>query len=289
MLRGVQTYIVGRNFANRMVVRIVLMRVPSGRVILSAALAVTLSSGIAGCGVVADAAAPGETISVSPSPRESPSPSPTPSPSPAVVPFDTTQHSIDDPASIWVVSNKLRPLTPLDYAPQDRVTANVPFTANAVMRAAAAMAIEQMFAAAASEGGGAMQVQNAYRSFDTQAALHASLVARLGQEKARAQSARPGFSEHQTGLAVDIMALPQSCSIEACFGETPQGIWLAENAWRFGFVLRYPSDKTAVTGYIYEPWHFRYVGMELSTEMQESGVTTLEEFFGIPAAPDYTD
>jgi D-alanyl-D-alanine carboxypeptidase len=62
---------------------------------------------------------------------------------------------------------------------------------------------------------------------------------------------------------------------------------LAANSWRFGFILRYPADKSAVTGYIFEPWHFRYIGVELSTEMHTTGLTTLEEFFGLAAAPNY--
>ncbi|MHC5794712.1 M15 family metallopeptidase [Lacisediminihabitans sp. FW035] len=155
------------------------------------------------------------------------------------------------------------------------------------MRAEAAEALQSMFATAAAEGAGAMQIQNAYRSFVVQTNTHNSLVRSLGEAKADAQSARPGFSEHQTGLAVDIAASPSRCDIQACFGQTPQGIWLAANAYRFGFVLRYPSDKQAVTGYVYEPWHYRYVGLALATELHGTGATTLEEFFGLSPAPAY--
>ncbi len=88
-------------------------------------------------------------------------------------------------------------------------------------------------------------------------------------------------------LAADIGSVPLQCTLAACFGQTTQGKWLAANAWRFGFLLRYPADKVAVTGYEYEPWHFRYIGVQLSTEMHNTGVTTLEEFFGLPPAPDY--
>jgi D-alanyl-D-alanine carboxypeptidase len=155
------------------------------------------------------------------------------------------------------------------------------------MRPEAAAALQQMFAAGAAEGAGAMQIQNAYRSYAVQVNTHNGQVARLGQAKADILSARPGYSEHQTGLAVDVAALPSKCDIEACFGQTPQGVWLAANAYRFGFILRYPADKQAVTGYVFEPWHFRYVGIPLATEMHNTGVTTLEEFFGLPAAPNY--
>lgn len=214
-----------------------------------------------------------------------PSQEPTPSPAPTPV-FDKAALSIDDPTSLWVVVNKLRPLAPTDYVPE-LVDAPVRYISNPQMRPEAASALAAMFAAGAAEGAGDMQIQNAYRSFGTQTSVHNGWVARLGQVKADAQSARPGHSEHQTGLTLDITALPEECSIQECFGQTPQGVWLAANAWRYGFILRYPADKTAVTGYIYEPWHFRYVGVELSTEMRTLGITTLEEFFGLPAAPDY--
>jgi hypothetical protein len=100
-------------------------------------------------------------------------------------------------------------------------------------------------------------------------------------------TAPPGHSEHQTGLAVDISAIPPICSLDACFAQTPHGQWLAANAWRFGFVLRYPADKVAVTGFTFEPWHFRYIGVPLATEMHISGVKTLEEFFGLAGGTKY--
>jgi zinc D-Ala-D-Ala carboxypeptidase len=98
-------------------------------------------------------------------------------------------------------------------------------------------------------------------------------------------TAPPGRSEHQTGLAIDIGSESGYCSLAECFADTPEGQWLAANAWRFGFLLRYPADKIDITGYTFEPWHYRYIGVDLSTEMHERGVTTLEEFFGLPAAP----
>jgi D-alanyl-D-alanine carboxypeptidase len=186
--------------------------------------------------------------------------------------------------------DKLRPLQPANYVPPDLVLPAVPHissAASSTMRAEAATALQTMFATAAAEGAGALQIQNAYRSFVVQTNTHNSLVRSLGEAKADAQSARPGYSEHQTGLAVDVAASPSKCDIQACFGQTPQGIWLAANAYRFGFVLRYPPDKQTVTGYIYEPWHFRYVGLALAAEMKKTGASTLEEFFHLPAAPAY--
>lgn len=240
---------------------------------------------------VTDAAAPAVSAGASGGPV-SPGASAGPSSAPASPPvdkaksfFDKRALSIDDPNSLWVVADKLRPLNPLDYVPPDLVGAAVP--GDATMRAEAASAMEGMFAAATAEAGLRLSVQNAYRSYGTQVSVHDRLVGQLGRERARAQSAVPGYSEHQTGLSADIMASNGVCTIQACFGNTPEGIWLAENAWRFGYHLRYPDGKTPITGYVFEPWHYRYVGVALSTELHLTGVTTLEEFFGLPAAPDY--
>jgi D-alanyl-D-alanine carboxypeptidase len=102
-------------------------------------------------------------------------------------------------------------------------------------------------------------------------------------------SARPGHSEHQLGLAADFSVKGQGCVIMVCFGKTEAGIWLAENVHQYGFVLRYPKGYKPITGFQYEPWHFRYVGVELATEMKTKGIKTLEEFWGLESAPDYTE
>jgi zinc D-Ala-D-Ala carboxypeptidase len=201
--------------------------------------------------------------------------------------FDKTRYSLDDPKSIWVINDKLRPLNPIDYAPSGMVSAPVKHISTPLMLPEAAAAITKMFAAAAAEGAGEMQIQNSYRSYSTQLNTHAYWVNQLGTAGADAQSARAGYSEHQTGWTADVAAYPSKCNIQECFGQTPQGIWLAANAWRYGFVIRYPQGKTDITGYIYEPWHIRYVGTYLSTEMHTTGIETLEEFFGLPPAPDY--
>jgi len=195
--------------------------------------------------------------------------------------------SVDDPASLFVVVNKQRPLRPADVVPDDLVIAGVASANAPVLRAQAARALEEMFAVARTEGGGSMLVQSAYRSYTTQVSVYDGWVSRLGAERADLQSARPGHSEHQTGLAVDISPSPTTCVLQACFGTTAQGRWLAANAWRFGFVLRYPETETAVTGYTYEPWHFRFVGPEAARRYHDAGATTLESFFGLPAAPTY--
>lgn len=241
---------------------------------------------VSGCAGADGGSTPATTSPAAESPRPSVTPSATPPPMPR---FDRNARSIDDPASIWVVVNKLRPLDPVEYAPADLERVDVAHTNEPWLRREAAEALVRLFDAARVDGRLELQSLSAYRSYTTQVGVYGEIVSRQGQAQADTISARPGHSEHQTGLAVDIGSVPSRCAFEACFGETEHGIWLAENAWRFGFVLRYPADKTAITGYSYEPWHFRYVGTDLAAEMHDDDVRTLEEFFGLPAAPDYPD
>jgi D-alanyl-D-alanine carboxypeptidase len=279
-LRRVQSYTLRKQMRNLSATKIGTMSPPRFRPLLALAVTVLLLPALAGC--APDSPRPAPTGS-----SGAPSASPTPQKDKPKSFFNKKLFSVDDPTSIWVVNNKLRPLNPQSFVPPDLVNANVRYVSNPQMRAPAAAAIAQMFAVAAAEGGGQMQIQNAYRSYATQLNTHDKLVASLGEATADSQSARAGYSEHQTGLVADIAAYPSKCDIATCFGDTPQGKWLAANAYRFGFILRYPADKTPITGYVYEPWHFRYVGVELSTYMHETGVETLEEFFGLPPAPNY--
>lgn len=224
--------------------------------------------------------APSASASSSPTPTPTP-PRPTPvaTPTPTPVPtFDTTARSIDDPNSIWVVVDKLRPLQPMDYEPADLVAVPVPHTWEPLLRREASDAVVAMFAAARSEAGLSLASNSAYRSYAAQENVY------VGDDEL---TARPGYSEHQTGLSIDIGPESGNCVLDVCFADTPEGAWLRDNAYRFGFLLRYPADKQAVTGYQFEPWHFRYIGVELAAEMRRTGVTTLEEFFGLPAAPAY--
>lgn len=154
------------------------------------------------------------------------------------------------------------------------------------MRSAAATALEKMFAGAANAGY-KLQISTAYRGYAYQKQLYDGYVTSAGQAAADQESARPGYSEHQTGLAVDIRSASNTCSLEACFGTTPEGEWLAANAYRYGFLLRYPQDKESVTGYEYEPWHFRYIGTDLSNELYNDHVQTLEEFFHVSGGTTY--
>jgi D-alanyl-D-alanine carboxypeptidase len=259
--------------------------------LLVAGAAAVILGGITGRAATESPPAPtgsATPTAVPPAPTESPRPSPATAPAPAPAPtFNRAAHSIDDPNSIWVVVDKLRPFTPVDYAPADLVDVPVPFANPPQMRKEASDAVVALFSAFTAETGLALQSQSAYRSFDTQTTVYNRDIATLGQAGADLSTARPGTSEHQTGLTIDISAQPGLCSLSACFGDTPHGAWLAAHAWRFGFLLRYPADKVPITGYEFEPWHYRYIGVDLATEMHNTGVSTLEEFFGLPAAPSY--
>lgn len=119
-----------------------------------------------------------------------------------------------------------------------------------------------------------------YRSYQYQDQLYSRYVSRDGQEKADIYSARPGFSEHQTGLGFDIGGTDASAYASTRFNNTKEAKWLYENAHKYGFILRYIEGKEPITGYMHESWHYRYVGTEWSTKIHESGLT-LEEYFGL--------
>ena len=204
--------------------------------------------------------------------------------------FDKTKYSLTDPASIWVVVNKQHPLDPKSYTPTDLVVPDIPLRVpgneSMQVRKATATALEAMFAAAKTDGLSLM-LSSGYRSYNYQVDLYGGYVKTQGQATADTQSARPGFSEHQTGLAADLEPTSKTCELDVCFKDTPEGAWVAANAYKYGFIIRYTSDKTAVTGYEFEPWHVRYIGTELATELHNTNVETLEEFFGVTGGTTY--
>ena len=119
-----------------------------------------------------------------------------------------------------------------------------------------------------------MPIVSGFRSYRTQTAIFNNYVANYGEAEANTFSARPGESEHQTGMAIDITSLNQS------YGDTAEGMWLAENCHKFGFIIRFQADKEDITGYIYEPWHVRYLGKSTARLVHDSGLA-LEEFLGV--------
>ncbi|MFD1211888.1 D-alanyl-D-alanine carboxypeptidase family protein [Arthrobacter sp. GCM10027362] len=194
-----------------------------------------------------------------------------------LVPAQTAQAAepIRDAQSIKVFVNKDHPLSPVSYRPADLTTIKgTGFT----LRKAAAAKLSSLFTGAR-KAGHRLAVVSAYRSYSYQAALYDSYVRSYGRAYADTISARPGYSEHQTGLAVDVGQARTTCQLEACFGSTPEGRWVAGNAYKYGFIVRYPKGQQKVTGYTYEPWHLRYVGVTLATAMRTKSIPTLEHYY----------
>jgi D-alanyl-D-alanine carboxypeptidase len=208
--------------------------------------------------------------------------------------FDPPKYSIDEADSIWVVVNKQRQISTLKYQPASlafpafpKPKVQNPFGLQ--MREEAAVAAVELATAMAEAGKGTLILNSGFRTYKNQQGLYNRTRDTRGLAVAERLSARPGHSEHQLGLAADFSAKGKGCVIMVCFGKTEAGVWLADNAHEFGFILRYPKGYKSVTGFQYEPWHFRYVGVELATEMKTKGIKTLEEFWGLESAPDYTE
>ncbi len=156
-----------------------------------------------------------------------------------------------------------------DYVPNDLVKPDVRKTnSDITMRADAAHALEEMFAAAKEEMGYDLVAVSGYRSYGQQASIHERKVKAVGKKAALRVSAPAGCSEHQLGLAMDI-GTRKNTSLTESFGSTPEGIWVAKNAHRFGFIIRYKAEWEEITGYAYEPWHIRYVGVEHAERIYE--------------------
>ncbi len=155
------------------------------------------------------------------------------------------------------------------YVPSDLRKAET-FGISQQLRSEAATALEQLFEAAR-EAGVPLSTVSGYRSYSKQATIYQRKVDSIGRKAADRISARPGTSEHQLGLAMDI-AKKGASSLTTAFADTPQGRWVSENAHRYGFIIRYLKDYEDVTGYSYEPWHIRYVGVEQATAIYESGL-----------------
>lgn len=161
-----------------------------------------------------------------------------------------------------LVVNKTYPL-PADYDP-----GKLDDTAKA--------AFDQMQADAAAEGLD-LYIGSSYRDYQYQVTIYNNYCELYGWEMADTFSARPGYSEHQTGLTIDCN------TIDDAFSDTPEAAWLAEHCADYGFIIRFPEGKEDITGYQYESWHIRYVGVETAREIQSLGLT-LEEYLGVQSA-----
>ena len=215
-------------------------------------------------------------------------PNPLPATDDIVDPKPIPKPNLEDDEYL-ILANKTHSLDK-DYWPEDLVTIDrfVAGVGNAdthMLREKAAEALNKMLDAA-SEAGYEIRLRTGFRSYDYQAALYNSYVEKNGQAAADTYSARPGYSEHQTGLACDLGCKSQDFALSYQFGDTDEGKWVAEHAYEFGFVIRYIDGKTdyngtrqpgEITGYVFEPWHIRFVGIDHATKMFEQQIT-LEEY-----------
>lgn len=192
-----------------------------------------------------------------------------------LTPYDDAR-PIDDPADPLVLVNKYHGL-PEVYVPELEKLGGRYGVGSMVPEAAAAF---RAMADAAKQDGISLRSVSAYRSYQTQQGLYQHYVSIDGKANAQRYSARPGYSEHQTGLALDI----NTASISAHFENTAEYAWLRANGARFGFLLRYPQEKESITGYRYEPWHYRYVGQAIARTCMDQGLT-YEEYLAAQTQP----
>lgn len=187
---------------------------------------------------------------------------------------------VTNPESITVVVNKKHCFNPITWAPSDLTSID-----GFLMRAVAASHMTDMRQAAAASGAG-FGLTSTYRSYANQQVTYANWVQVNGsQAAADTVSARPGFSEHQTGLVADLKT--DGCVLE-CFAGTQAYTWLTEHAAEYGFIQRYPVGLTSITGYSPEAWHWRYVESSVALDMKTKNIETLEAYFGITGG-DYSN
>jgi LAS superfamily LD-carboxypeptidase LdcB len=199
--------------------------------------------------------------------------------------YNFERHQIGEvitPDSLYVMTNKLNHL-PSDYAPENLVIPEVRATLaedvdKRYVREEMATALEGLFNAAEEEGL-YLFCASGYRSYATQEATYQYHVDTKGQEAADKVSAKPGHSEHQTGLAMDVTCEDVEFRLREALGELPEGIYIREHAHEYGLIIRYPEFSEPIVGYSYEPWHLRYVGVELATFLYEYNLTLEELYF----------
>ena len=219
-----------------------------------------------------------------PAPTDTPTPTYTPTPIPTVATiFDAP---VTDPSDYTFIVNREHPL-PESYEPDNLVKIRHSLNPNSSedkykLRSYAAEAFDAMCDDALQNSGLNIVGVSGYRSYSRQYNLYAGYLVRDGISHTNYYSAQPGTSEHQSGLAIDISC--QSCGYDLVnsFAKSPEGKWVSNNAWRYGFILRYSEDDVDITGYAYEPWHIRYVGIPLAYYLYNSGLT-LEEYYGVPS------
>ena len=192
-------------------------------------------------------------------------------------PVAALKENYDADSSLWHVVSKDFPLADAHYRPTNVQLAAVASRTDKSadersLRADVMPDLEKMFADAQAAGHDLL-IGSGFRSYEQQNIYFSNYSRINGEAEANKYSARPGQSEHQTGLSLDISTVSRACYLEECFAQTPAGMWLAEHSTEYGFILRYPVDKVEITKYIFEPWHFRYVGKDFAKAIKQSGLT----------------
>jgi serine-type D-ala-D-ala carboxypeptidase len=215
-----------------------------------------------------------QNTSVETTPTPSPTPSPTSTPEPTVEPtVDTTTLS-----SIQKITNKSHPIDS-GYVPVDLTVVNVNSNGTQYLRQEAASELAKMFAAAHKDGID-LYLVSGYRSYAQQLALYNTYVNTDGKALADSYDAIPGACEHQLGLAVDLSDDNRDHDIDNSFESTAAYQWLLKHSYEYGYILRFPRGKESITGIAYNPWSFRYIGVEEAKKVYDSGLT-LEEYYKV--------
>lgn len=206
----------------------------------------------------------------------------------AVAGGDAPCVDLADPTRLWFVVNKTRQFDPVDYWPADMMfPEGVRSLEGGSLRADASAALTAMVTGAREAGVGEIALLSGFRSYQSQMATYGRHVDARGVEGADLVSARPGYSEHQSGLSGDVVPCAGPCGTLDDLAPTAQGEWVAAHSWEYGWIVRYVEGATDVTGYLPEPWHLRYIGPDLARAYHDGGWKSLEEFLGLPPAPGY--
>jgi zinc D-Ala-D-Ala carboxypeptidase len=227
-------------------------------------------------------ATPGEPAATL-APGETPDPSPDATDTPPSQPTSTPD---TDGVVLLACNDPLAPVDKQHRLARDCVPANLvalpaaySYGEEQLLTAPAADALVEMLEAAIDDGY-YIYARSSYRSYDTQVATYNYWISVYGREYADRISARPGHSEHQLGTTTDVVSASSGYQLDA-FRGTPEAAWIAENSWRFGFIVSYPESKEHITGYVYEPWHIRYVGRDVAANVRASGLTLGEYLHSI--------
>lgn len=246
---------------------------------LCAAIVISLSFLVltGGMQTLENAAASKETAVSTTVPTATPETTSEPTTQPTSTPAaETVDVTSDD--SLQRIVNKTYTITS-SYVPADLRTVNVQSEGTEQLRDEAASMLEQMFAAA-EEAGYDLVLISGYRSYTYEQNLYAYYAGLHGEDYANTIDDQPGASEHQLGLAVDLGTSDNACRLQQCFGDMSASDWLEQHAHEYGYILRYPEGKESVTGIIYSPWNYRYVGVEEAEKLYTSGLT-MEEYYEV--------